>query len=113
SLASLWAGWLLPLPAAALWTGFMLAVFLLPPLIPVVASVSRRRPGVPPRARLHTFEADLRLAIVQTALTAVLLADQAWLMGDAIVRTLWRLYVTRRHLLEWIPAAQAATGRRL
>ena len=27
------------------------------------------------------------------------LADQAWLMGDAIVRTLIRLTLTRRHLL--------------
>ena len=28
-------------------------------------------------------------------------------MGDAIVRTLARLFVTRRHLLEWTTAAQA------
>ena len=34
-------------------------------------------------------------------------------MGDAIARTLFRLFVTRRHLLEWVPAAQAAIGRRL
>ena len=41
------------------------------------------------------------------------LAHQAWLMGDAIARTLTRLFVTRRHLLEWVPAAQAAIGPRL
>ncbi len=41
------------------------------------------------------------------------LAHQAWLMGDAIVRTLIRLFVTHRHLLEWITAAQAKTGPRL
>ena len=34
-------------------------------------------------------------------------------MGDAIVRTLCRLLVTRRHLLEWVPAAQATIGPRL
>ena len=34
-------------------------------------------------------------------------------MGDAIVRTLIRLLVTRRHLLEWVTAAQAKTGPRL
>ena len=33
---------------------------------------------------------------------------QAWLMGDAIVRTLFRLFVSRRHLLEWVTAAQAS-----
>ena len=34
-------------------------------------------------------------------------------MGDAIGRTLFRLLVTRRHLLEWVPAAQATIGPRL
>ena len=34
-------------------------------------------------------------------------------MGDAIGRTLVRLLVTRRHLLEWVPAAQATIGPRL
>ena len=34
-------------------------------------------------------------------------------MADAIGRTLWRLGVSRRHLLEWIPAAQATIGPRL
>ena len=38
------------------------------------------------------------------------LAHQAWLNADAVVRTLVRLYVTRRNLLEWVPAAQAGYG---
>ena len=41
------------------------------------------------------------------------LADQAWLMGDAIIRTLARLFVSRRHLLEWVTAAQARVSPRL
>ncbi len=31
-------------------------------------------------------------------------------MTDAIIRTLWRVYVTRRKLLEWVTAAQAQSG---
>ncbi|MGH7555393.1 MAG: glucoamylase family protein, partial [Longimicrobiales bacterium] len=46
----------------------------------------------------------------QVALTVTLLAHQAWLMTDAIVRTLFRVYVTRRKLLEWVTAAQAKSG---
>ena len=42
-----------------------------------------------------------------------MLTHQAWLMSDAIVRTLARVYVTRRHLLEWVTAAQAKAGLRL
>ncbi|MDP1736513.1 MAG: glucoamylase family protein [Caulobacter sp.] len=111
-LASLWAGWLLPLPAAGVWTLFMLGAFIVPPLIPVAASFARRRPGVPLRARLYSLDGDLRLAFLQASLVTTLLAHQTWLMGDAIVRTLWRLLVSRRLLLQWVPAAQAAAGLR-
>ena len=41
------------------------------------------------------------------------LAHQAWLMVDAIVRTLARLLVTRKHLLEWQTAAQVKADRDL
>ena len=53
---------------------------------------------------------DLVLAVSQVGLTVTLLAHQAWLMTDAIVRTLFRVYVTRRKLLEWVTAAQAKSG---
>ena len=35
------------------------------------------------------------------------LAHQAWLMLDAIVRTLFRLVRQRRRLLEWVTSAQS------
>ena len=38
-----------------------------------------------------------------------MMAHQAWLMADAIVRTLVRIFVTHRALLEWTPAAHAAS----
>ena len=50
------------------------------------------------------------LAASHVGLTVTLLAHQAWLMTDAIVRTLFRVYVTRRKLLEWVTAAQAKSG---
>ena len=77
-----------------------------PPSIP-------RRAGITVRSHLGALGADLRLALAQSALMVTFLAHQAWLMGDAIARTLTRLFVTRRHLLEWVPAAQAAIGPRL
>ena len=46
-------------------------------------------------------------------LLIVLLAHQAWLMVDAIGRTLVRLLVTRRNLLQWVTAAQANLSSRL
>ncbi len=40
-------------------------------------------------------------------LSATFLAEQAKLLADAVVRTLLRLFVTRRRLLEWETAAAA------
>ena len=86
---------------------------MLPTLIPVVAAIPPRRPGVTISSHLRALGGDFRLALTLSMLTVAFLADQAWLMADAIGRTLWRLGVTRRHLLEWVPAAQATLGPRL
>jgi len=36
----------------------------------------------------------------------ILLPAQAWFMADAIGRTLWRILISRKHLLQWKAAAQ-------
>ena len=43
----------------------------------------------------------------QIGLSFTFLAYQAWLMTDAILRTLGRLFITHRNLLEWVTAAQS------
>ncbi len=112
-MLSLLAGLALPFAAASVWIGFVLATILLPIFIPVLAAILPRRAGITPRSHLGALGADLGLALAQWALAVTLLGHQAWLMGDAIVRTLVRLFVTRRHLLEWVTAAQATIGPRL
>ena len=113
AVLALLVGWTLPLHVALIWTLFVVLTIALPTLIPVVAAIPPRRPGVTMSSHLRALGGDLRLALTLSALTVVFLADQAWLMADAIGRTLWRLGVSRRHLLEWVPAAQATIGPRL
>ena len=112
-MLSLLGGFTLPFAAASVWTGFVLSTILLPALIPVISAVVPHRAGITLRSHLGALGSDLRIALAKSALTVALLAHQAWLMGDAIARTLVRLLITRRHLLEWIPAAQATIGPRL
>ncbi len=50
------------------------------------------------------------LSLSQVALLVTLLAHQAWLMTDAILRTFFRLFVRRRRLLEWVTAAQVRSS---
>jgi len=110
---SLLAGLALPFAAGAVWIGFVLLTISLPTFIPVVAAIVPRRAGTTLRSHLTAFGSDLRLALTQWALVITFLGHQAWLMGDAIARTLVRLFFTHRHLLEWVPAAQATLGHRL
>jgi cyclic beta-1,2-glucan synthetase len=75
----------------------------------LIGAIPRRR-GISKRSHARAVGTDLVLAVSHVGLTVTLLADQAWLMTDAIVRTLTRVFLTRRKLLEWVTAAQAKSG---
>jgi len=113
SILALLAGWALPLQAAVVWTGFILSTIALATLLPVLAAIVPRRARITVRSHLRALGADVRLALSLTALLVVFLAHQAWLMADAIGRTLFRLLVSRRRLLDWTTAGQAMVSPRL
>ena len=107
TFATLVAGWCLPGVGAGLWTVFVLGVLALPPFLSFFSNLVPKRRGVAKRSFLRGVAADLAIGLSQAALRVVFLAHTAWMRSDAIARTLWRLGITRRHLLEWVPAAQA------
>jgi cyclic beta-1,2-glucan synthetase len=113
ALLTLLLAWTLPEHDAALWTCFVLATIAVPTLLPVFAAVMPRRSRSTVRSHLDALGDDLGLALTQTALTVTFLAHQAWSMGDAICRTLYRLFVSHRHMLEWVTAAGANSRPRL
>ena len=113
SFLALVSGWtLLPPAAALLWSGFVLLPLLLTAFLPLVARVIPHRPGITAGSHFRAFRLDFNVALLQFGLQVSLLAHEAWLMVDAIVRTLSRLY-RRRKLLEWVPAAGARFDREL
>jgi cyclic beta-1,2-glucan synthetase len=113
SVAALLLGWTMPVPAALVWTAFILVTIALPAWIPVFAAVVPHRAHVSARSHLYALRSDVRLAVSQTAFLISFLAHQAWLMADAVGRTLFRLFVSRRNLLQWVTAAQANLSSRL
>jgi cyclic beta-1,2-glucan synthetase len=106
-------GWTLAPASALLWTAFVLATIALPILMPAVAAMLPRRAGITPRSHFRAIGRDLRLAAEQFLLQVTFLPYQAWLMTDAICRTLFRLFVSHRNLLQWVTTAQASLGARL
>jgi cyclic beta-1,2-glucan synthetase len=113
AILALIAGWTLPPAAALIWTAFILATIVIPPIIPVIAAIPPRRAGITMASHFRALGGDFRLALALSGLVITFLAHQAWLMGDAIIRTLYRIFISHRNMLEWIPAAQAGTGRSL
>ena len=107
------AGWTLPVGSPKMWTTFVLTSVILAALVPVLHDVVPRRSGISKRSHVRAVASDLAVAAAQVSLTFTLLAHQAWLMADAIGRAVVRLLVTRRHLLEWVTAAQAKAGQDL
>ena len=107
------AGWTLPTRAAALWSGLVLSTIAVPAFLPVFSGLLQIRSDISLRSHWRAFRADLKTAWWQFAFRSSFLAHQAWLMGDAIARTLFRLLVTHRRMLEWITAAQANLTERL
>ncbi len=108
ALAALTVGWMLQSQSAALWTAFIVATIAVPALLPVLAAIVPRRAAVTSRSHLRALGRDIWSATLQIAFQIVFLPHQAWLMLDAIGRTLYRLFVSRRNLLQWTTAAQAA-----
>jgi cyclic beta-1,2-glucan synthetase len=112
AFVALVAGWTLPVPDALRWTAFVLATIAVPALLPALAAIVPRHAGITPRSHVGALGRDIRQALGQAAFQIVFLAHQAGLMTDAIVRTLYRLCVSHRHLLEWVTAEQAALDAR-
>jgi cyclic beta-1,2-glucan synthetase len=104
------AAWTLPSVSPLLWTALFVGSVAVPAFIPVLDGLIPQRWGISKRSHLRAVANDLIVAVSQTFLALTMLAHQAWLMVDAVVRTLVRLYVTKRRLLEWVAAAQAGYG---
>ncbi len=100
-------GWLLAPASPWVWTLFILATVAIPALLPVLIGLYPRRKGISLRSHFRGVLGDLALAASQIGLTLAFLSYQCWLMSDAILRTLGRLFFTHRNLLEWVTAAQS------
>ncbi|WP_213997709.1 glucoamylase family protein [Arsukibacterium sp.] len=110
---------LLPWPMALNATLLLLTVLLLPPLLLrqfsllPQHSILKNGGAIALRSLYGNLLADLGQTVSQSLLQLVLLADQAWRMSHAIGLTLWRLLVSRQHLLQWVTTAQTSARRPL
>jgi cyclic beta-1,2-glucan synthetase len=104
------AGWTI-LPGSPLrWTVLGLLAVVAPWIVSLLLALSRPPLDKSWRAYYASVLRDASTSARQAGLAIVFLPHQAWISADAVVRTLWRLFVSRRMLLEWQTASQTERG---
>ncbi len=99
------ASWiLLPGPDWCVLT-VVLAIVFFPVYFSVADSLLFRPRGAQVRGDAHSIVRDFWRDTVRALLSLAVLPHQAWLMADAMIRSLWRMIFSRRNLLEWETAA--------
>ncbi|AJK49998.1 glycosyltransferase 36 [Burkholderia plantarii] len=116
-LLALLVGWLLPSTRASLaWSAFVLATIALPLLLPALSALlpnwRRAQVKLTARSLFREWAVQWGFASLRFGLSLIMLPQKAWSMGDAIARTLFRVGISRRHLLEWTTAAEASARER-
>ncbi len=107
------ASWSQPGSRQGVWTAFVLTAIAFPGLLSLLDALLPHRRDVSPVSHFRALAIDIGRASGHALISVVALAQQAWLMLDAIGRTLTRLYITHRRMLVWVTAAQAKTTTNL
>jgi cyclic beta-1,2-glucan synthetase len=112
-LLALIVTWMLPAPQAWWWTFAVIGTIAVPALLPIILSTWDRPRQLRQRSGRRALARETFLAALFSTFQLALLPDRALRMLDAIARTLYRLFYSRQHLLDWTSAAQARRYSRL
>ncbi|MGB8885022.1 MAG: cyclic beta 1-2 glucan synthetase, partial [Azonexus sp.] len=98
-------GWTVLAPAGW-WTFSVLAILVVPPIFSALFDACRKPDELLFRQHFAAVASSLFRHLRQVGLEFSCLPYEAFFSLDAIARTLWRLLISRRHLLEWNPSSE-------
>ncbi len=101
------SGWTF-LSNSGLWTLIVSGIVIIPTLIASVTDSVRRPYGIQMKQHLAGSWYLFTRHIAQACFQLITLPYEAWYSLDAILRTLWRMIISRKNLLEWNSPASAA-----
>ena len=103
-------GWLILMPLVALaWQIALVASLIITPFMNFNARLLPSQPGVSLWRHLRTLAHEAANHAFETGLRLSFMAHLASSMFDAIVRTLYRLFISHKNMLEWRSAQQVHT----
>ncbi|CAN5592842.1 glucoamylase family protein [soil metagenome] len=104
--------WVLVPALGALATSLVLAIIVLPGLLSVLLELLRKPKQLPWLMHLRGVGVSGTRTLGQILLALAFLPYDAFISLDAIARTLFRMLVTRKRLLEWTTFSEAARRAR-
>jgi cellobiose phosphorylase len=91
------------LPAAAIWTLVITLIIILPSAFGAVWDLFRKPEDVIFSHHIKNLTRTTGSTAVKTMFTVICLPHEAYVYLGAILRTLWRILISRKKLLEWSP----------
>jgi cyclic beta-1,2-glucan synthetase len=98
------SGWIV-LPAALFWTIAVSGIIVFPIFITTLWDTLRKPKDVVLKYHLKNSLQNLRDITVKTLFTLICLPYEAFANLSAIIRTLWRMNISKKNLLEWNPSS--------
>jgi cyclic beta-1,2-glucan synthetase len=103
----LFLGWAVVEHAARPWTLLVGAILFMSAILSVLTDLAKKSAELPWRTHLTNVLSSAGQQLGQGLLTLIFLPYEALVSLDAMLRTLGRLFFTRRNLLEWQTASEA------
>ena len=94
------------------WTLSVIGIILIPPLLASILDLFQKPDDVLLEQHLAAALRSAGRHFAQAVFTLVCLPYEAFFSLDAIVRTIWRMLVTHKRLLEWSPSSNQDRNRR-
>ncbi|TAL89948.1 MAG: cyclic beta 1-2 glucan synthetase, partial [Candidimonas sp.] len=95
------------MPDSWFWTEAVLGILFIPPFMASLLDLLRIADDVLLRQHLSTSMQSAGRRFAQVGLTLTCLPYEAFYSLDAVFRTLWRVRVSHKRLLQWNPSSQA------
>jgi len=83
------------------WTLGILLITLLPSMLMSAWNAAHKPKEIELGQHINNAIGATHKSILQSLFNLVCLPYEAWRSADAVVRTLWRTYISKRNLLEW------------
>ncbi len=103
--------WLLAAPLGGLAALWVLAILTLPGLLSALVALARKAQDLPWAVHWRVVGGAGARHLGQVFLTIAVLPYDAYISLDAIIRTLWRVLVSRQRLLEWQTSSDSEQTR--